>query len=105
MNSNQPELPAKRWQYAGENLRRLISSSIYYGFAKVKGKQKSHSCRVVFKRRLSIRRPDNGGGRWACLLDFVLVDVGRELVEQAVGLFKFADVVGGQEWGEAFLPV
>jgi hypothetical protein len=38
-------------------------------------------------------------------MDFVLVDVGQELVEQTVGPFEFADVIGGQQWGQAFLPV
>ena len=38
-------------------------------------------------------------------MDFVLVGVGQELVEQAVGPFEFEDVVGGQERREAFLPV
>lgn len=43
-----------------------------------------------------------GGAEFA--MDFVLVDVGQELVEQAVGAFEFADMVGGQQWGQAFLP-
>ena len=38
-------------------------------------------------------------------VDFVLVDVRQELVEQAVGTCKFADLIGGQERQEAFLPV
>ena len=37
-------------------------------------------------------------------MDFVLVDVGQELVEQTVGPFEFVDAVGGQQWGQAFLP-
>jgi hypothetical protein len=44
-----------------------------------------------------------GGAEFA--MDFVLVDVGQELVEEAVGPFEFKDLVGGQEWREAFLPV
>ena len=38
-------------------------------------------------------------------VDFVLVGVGQELVEQVVGPFQLNDVVGGQEGREAFLPV
>ena len=38
-------------------------------------------------------------------VDFMLVGVGQELVEQAVGSFQFQDAVGGQERGQAFLPV
>ena len=38
-------------------------------------------------------------------MDFMLVDVGQELVEQVVGPFEFADVIGGQQWRQAFLPV
>ena len=44
-----------------------------------------------------------GGAEFA--MDFVLVDMGQELVEEAVGPFEFKDLVGGQEWREAFLPV
>ena len=44
-----------------------------------------------------------GGGEFA--VEFVLVDVGQELVEQAVGRDEFTDAVGGEERGEAFLPV
>jgi len=48
-----------------------------------------------------------GGG--GCLaefaVDFVLVGMGPELVEQTVGPFEFTDLVGDQEWREAFLPV
>ena len=44
-----------------------------------------------------------GGAEFA--MDFMLVDVGQELIQQAVGTFEFADVVGGQQWWEAFLPV
>ena len=38
-------------------------------------------------------------------MDFALVDVRQELVEQTVGPCEFADAVGGEEWREAFLPV
>ena len=38
-------------------------------------------------------------------VDFVLVAVGDELVEQLVGPHQFNDVVGGQEGDEAFLPL
>ncbi len=38
-------------------------------------------------------------------VDFVLVGVGDELVEEVVGPNQFHDVVGGQEGDEAFLPV
>jgi len=38
-------------------------------------------------------------------VDFVLVGVGHELVEQLVGPDQFHDVVGGQEGDKAFLPV
>ena len=38
-------------------------------------------------------------------MDFVLVGVGHELVEQLVGPGEFDDLVGGQEGDEAFLPV
>ena len=31
--------------------------------------------------------------------------MGQELVQEAVGAFQFEDAVGGQQWGEAFLPV
>lgn len=44
-----------------------------------------------------------GGAQFA--MDFVLVGVAQELVEQAVGPDEFADLIGGQERGEAFLPV
>jgi hypothetical protein len=39
MDSHRPESPCGNWQYAGENLKRRKTSSAYYGFAKVKGKQ------------------------------------------------------------------
>ena len=38
-------------------------------------------------------------------VDFVLVDVGQQWVEQEVGPGEFQDAVGGQERGQAFLPV
>ena len=38
-------------------------------------------------------------------VDFMLVDVGQELVEQTVGAFEFQDAVGRQEGRQAFLPV
>ena len=38
-------------------------------------------------------------------MDFMLVDVGQELVEQAVGAFEFQDAVCRQERWQAFLPV
>ena len=38
-------------------------------------------------------------------VDFVLVGVRQELVEQAVGPVEFKNVVGGQKGREAFLPV
>ena len=48
-----------------------------------------------------------GGGRSGAdfAVDFMLVDVGQELVEQAVGAFEFQDAVGRQEGRQAFLPV
>ena len=38
-------------------------------------------------------------------VDFVLVGVEQEWVEELVGVGEFEDVVGGQERDEAFLPV
>jgi hypothetical protein len=38
-------------------------------------------------------------------VDFVLVDVRQELVEQAVGAFELEDLIGSQEGRLAFLPV
>jgi hypothetical protein len=38
-------------------------------------------------------------------MDFVLVGVGDELVEQVVGPAQFHDLVGGQQRDETFLPV
>ena len=55
-----------------------------------------------FSERLLV----GGPGRLAELaMDFILVGVGEELVEQRVGAGQFADLVGGQEGREAFLPV
>lgn len=49
MDSNQPESPCGDWLHAGENLRRRISSGVYYGFAKRHGKQKSVSLKTTDK--------------------------------------------------------
>jgi hypothetical protein len=38
-------------------------------------------------------------------VDFVLIDMGQELVKQAVGTFEFQNAVSGQQCGKAFLPV
>jgi len=38
-------------------------------------------------------------------VDFMLVGVGHELIEQVIGADQFDDVVGGEEGDEAFLPV
>ena len=38
-------------------------------------------------------------------VDFVLVGVGQELVEQVVGPFQLDDLIGGQQGRKAFLPV
>jgi hypothetical protein len=35
----------------------------------------------------------------------MLVSMGEQLLEQAIGPTEFEDLVGGQEWGQAFLPV
>jgi hypothetical protein len=43
-----------------------------------------------------------GGAQFA--VDFVLVDVWEELVEQPVGTFEFEDLVGGQKGRQTFLP-
>ena len=48
------------------------------------------------------------GGLWGGAefpVDFVLVGVRQELVEQAVGPFEFEDLIGAQEGRETFLPV
>lgn len=47
MDSNAPESPCGDWQYAGENLKRRKTSGVYYGFAKVKGKQFSKSLKTT----------------------------------------------------------
>ena len=38
-------------------------------------------------------------------VDFVLVGMGEELVQELVGTCKFADLIGGEDGREAFLPV
>jgi len=38
-------------------------------------------------------------------MDFVLIGVDQELVEEPIGPFEFEDVIGGEQWREAFLPV
>ena len=38
-------------------------------------------------------------------VDFMLVDVGEELVEETIGAVEFAEAVSGQEGWKAFLPV
>jgi len=38
-------------------------------------------------------------------VDFMLVGMRKELVEQVVGSDQFDEVFGGEEWNEAFLPV
>ena len=35
-------------------------------------------------------------------VDFVLIDVGEELIEQTVGPLEFEDVIGGEKWWEPF---
>ena len=44
-----------------------------------------------------------GGAQFA--MDFVLIGMEPELVEQAVGGFQVQDVISGQDRGQAFLPV
>ena len=44
-----------------------------------------------------------GGAEFA--MDFMLVDVGQELIEQVVGPFEFADDIGRQQRWQTFLPV
>ena len=44
-----------------------------------------------------------GGAEFA--VDFVLIDVGKQLVQQLVGTFQFHEVVGRKQWREPFLPV
>ena len=38
-------------------------------------------------------------------MDFVLVGVDQELIQELVGPFEFEDAVGGQQGWEAFLAV
>ena len=38
-------------------------------------------------------------------VDFMLVGVGQELIHELVGSLEFQNAVGGEEGGEAFLPV
>jgi len=38
-------------------------------------------------------------------VDFVPVDVGQQLVQQGIGTVQFEDLVSGQQWWQAFLPV
>ncbi len=49
--------------------------------------------------------PGGVRGRAQFAMDFVLVAVGQEGIEQAVGPDEFVDLIGGQDWREAFLPV
>ena len=49
VNPQQPESPEGIWQYAGENLRRLKTSGIYYAFGKRNGKQFSKSLKTKDK--------------------------------------------------------
>ena len=45
------------------------------------------------------------GSRAEFAVDFVGVGVGEELVEEGVGGFEGEDVIGGEQWWEALLPV
>ena len=48
------------------------------------------------------------GGLWGSAqfaMDFMLVSMCEQLFEQGIGATQFEDLVGGQEWGQAFLPV
>jgi hypothetical protein len=38
-------------------------------------------------------------------MDFVLVGMEQELIEEAVGPLQIEDIIGGEQWGQAFLPV
>ena len=38
-------------------------------------------------------------------VDFVGIGVGQQLIEQLVGAVELEDLIGGQEWRQAFLPV
>ena len=49
MDSKQPEASANDWHYAGNNLRRLKASGVYYAFAKRAGKQFSLSLNTTDK--------------------------------------------------------
>jgi len=44
-----------------------------------------------------------GGAQFA--MDLVLVGMEQKLVQQAVGSFQFEDVIGSEQWGQAFLPI
>ena len=44
-----------------------------------------------------------GGAQFA--VDFVLIDMGEELIQELVGPFEFRDAVSGQQGRETFLPV
>ena len=58
MNAKASPLPEGIWQYAGENLRRLKSSGIYYVFAKHGGKQISRSLKTKDKATATRLRND-----------------------------------------------
>ena len=48
------------------------------------------------------------GGLWGgaqLAMDFVLIGMEPELLQQAIGIFQVQDVLSGQERGQAFLPV
>jgi hypothetical protein len=38
-------------------------------------------------------------------VDFMRIGVGQKLIQQAAGAFQFQDAIGGQERGQALLPV
>ncbi len=38
-------------------------------------------------------------------VDFMLVDVRQQLIQEAVGPFEFDEVIGGEQGREAFLPI
>ncbi len=58
MNEKASSPPERIWQYAGENLRRLKSSGIYYAFAKHGGKQISRSLKTADKATATRLRND-----------------------------------------------
>ena len=58
MNEKASSVPEGIWQYAGENLRRLKSSGIYYVFAKHGGKQISRSLKTTDKATATRLRND-----------------------------------------------